>query len=308
MIIMKKLLLLVLLTTTIAASAQKVGDTIHAGNWLISGQLSLNLSQSYFSNWAAGGSSNLTTIGKYTMSADYAKDRHSWNNWLDLALGYSFFQNVSPMISEDKIEYITSYNYELKKPWYFSVVGKFATQFAKGYDYEVDSTVNFLSKFMAPAYFDIGPGIKYEPTDWFFVNFSPATASWVYVGDQRLANNGAFGLTPAERDANGDVIENASKLRTMFGAKLMAVLQYEIVKNVHLGTKLELFSNYLENPQNIIVNWQVLLGFTVNGWLNIDLQTTLLYDDKIMITDKDGNIGPRVQFREILMLSVNFSF
>ena len=161
---------------------------------------------------------------------------------------------------------------------------------------------------MAPAYFDIGPGIKYEPVDWFFVNFSPATASWVYVGDQRLANDGAFGLTPAVRDTNGVVTENASKLRTMFGAKLMAVLQYEIVKNVHLGTKLELFSDYLDNPQNIIVNWQVLLGFQVNGWLNIDLQTTLLYDDKIMITDKDGNIGPRVQFREILMLSVNFSF
>lgn len=304
----KKLLLFVLLTTTIAASAQKVGDTIHAGNWLISGKLSLNLSQSYFSNWAAGGTSNLTTIGKYTMSADYAKNRHSWNNWLDLALGYSFFKDASPMISENKIEYITGYNYELKKPWYFSVIGKFATQFAKGYDYEVDSSVNYLSKFMAPAYFDIGPGIKYEPTDWFFVNFSPATASWVFVNDQRLANDGAFGLTPAIRDTNGVVIENASKLRSMFGAKLMAVLNYEIVKNVNIGTKLELFSDYLDTPQNIIVNWQVLLGLKVNDWLNVDIQTTLLYDDKIMITDKDGNTGPRVQFREILMLSIGFSF
>ncbi len=43
-------------------------------------------------------------------------------------------------------------------------------------------------------------------------------------------------------------------------------------------------------------------------WLNIDLQTTLLYDDDIMITDKDGNIGPRAQFREFLMISVGYTF
>ncbi|MCF6170371.1 MAG: DUF3078 domain-containing protein [Bacteroidales bacterium] len=303
---MKKLLLLVLLTTTIAANAQKVGDTIHSGNWLISGKLSMNFSQSYFSNWLAGGSSNITMIGKYTMSANYAKNRHSWNNWFDLALGYSLFTDVKPLKTEDKIEYITSYNYSLKKPWYFTVVGKFASQFAGGYDYAVDSSVNYISKFMAPAYFDIGPGIKYEPNDWFLVNFSPATASWVLVMDQRLANEGAFGLTPADT-INGQV-QNAKMLRTMFGAKLMAVLKYEVAKNVIVGTKLELFSDYLDSPQNIIVNWQVLLGLKVNDWLNVDLQTTLLYDDKIMITDKDGNTGPRVQFREILMLSLGFSF
>ena len=303
---MKKLLLLVLLTTTIAANAQKAGDTIHAGNWIITGKLSLNLSQSYFSNWLAGGTSNVTMIGKYTMSANYTKNRHSWNNWLDLALGYSLFTDVEPLKTEDKIEYITSYNYSLKKPWYFTVVGKFASQFAGGYDYTVDSSVNYLSKFMAPAFIDVGPGIKYEPADWFFVNFSPATASWVLVMDQRLANEGAFGLTPADT-VNG-VVQNAKMVRSMFGAKLMAVLKYEVAKNIILGTKLELFSDYLDTPQNIIVNWQVLLGLKVNDWLNVDLQTTLLYDDKIMITDKDGNTGPRVQFREVLMLSIGFSF
>ena len=94
----------------------------------------------------------------------------------------------------------------------------------------------------------------------------------------------------------------------MFGAKLMAVLSYEIAKNVKLGTKLELFSDYLDTPQNIIVNWQILLGFKVNDWLNVDLQTTMLYDDKVMITDKNGNTGPRLQFMETLMLSVGFSF
>ena len=304
--IMKKLLLLILLTSSIAVSAQKVGDTIHAGNWLISGKLSINVSQSYFSNWSAGGTSSFTPTGKFTLNADYEKNKHSWKNWLDLSLGYSLFFDVEPLKSDDKIEYITAYNYQLSKSWYFTVMGKFATQFAKGYDYEVDSSTNYISKFMSPAYTDLGPGITYEPNDWFMVYMSPVTASWVIVNDQRLANEGAFGLTPA--DTINGVVQDASKRRSMFGAKLMAVLSYEIVKNVNLATKLELFSDYLDTPQNIIVNWQVLLGFKVNDWLNVDLQTTLLYDDKIMITDKDGNTGPRVQFREMLMLSVGFSF
>lgn len=305
---MKRILLLVLVTLTIGASAQKVGDTIRAGNWEISGKLSLNLSQSYFSNWSAGGTSSLTTIGKFNLSANYKKGKHGWNNWLDLALGYSLFADVEPLKTEDKIEYITAYEYELPKHWYFTVMGKFASQFAKGYDYAVDSSVNYVSRFMAPAWADIGPGIKYQPVDWFFVNLSPATAAWIIVNDQNLANAGAYGLTPAVTDTNGVVLENAKTVKTMFGAKMMVVLNYEVVKNVTLGTKLELFSDYLETPQNVDVNWQVLLGFKVNDWLNVDLQTTLLYDDDVMIVDKDGNVGPRAQFREFLMLSVGYSF
>lgn len=282
-------------------------DTIQLGNWTIMGKFSLNISQAYFSNWSQGGQSNFTTIGKFNLLVDYKKDRHGWNNYLDMALGYTVFMEDKPMKTEDKIEYITAYRYELHKHWYLTMMGKFASQFAKGYDYEVDSTT-YISKFMAPGYFDLGPGITYQPVDWFFVNLSPATAAWIVVNDQRLANEGAFGLDPAVLDTAGNVIEPAKRVRTMFGAKLISVLNYEIAKNITVGTKLELFSDYLQNPQNIDVNWQVLVGMKVNDWLNIDLQTTLWYDDDIMITDKDGNIGPRTQFRELLLLSIGYSF
>jgi hypothetical protein len=132
--------------------------------------------------------------------------------------------------------------------------------------------------------------------------------SWIIVNDQGLANLGSFGIDPAEFDEEGNVITPAKKVRTMFGAKLMVVLEKEVYKNINLGTKLELFSDYLQNPQNIDINWQVLIGLKVNDWLNVDIQTTLLYDDDVMITDSDGNTGPRVQFRQLLMLSVGYAF
>ena len=301
---MKRFLLITFLFATLASFSQ---DTIKKGNWIITGKVSMNLSQSYFANWSQGGINNLTTIGKYTMSANFEKNKHSWNNWLDLGLGYSLFLDAEPLKTEDKIEYITTYNYKFHKNWYLTVLGKFATQFAKGYDYEVDST-NYISNFMAPAYSDIGVGITYEPVDWFLVYLSPVTAAWIIVNDQKLADEGSFGLTPAVYDTNGVLISHAGKVKSMFGAKMMIVLKKEIVKNISVGTKLELFSDYLDNPQNIDVNWQALISLKVKDWLSVDLQTTLLYDDDVMITDKDGNVGPRTQFREFLMISIGYAF
>jgi hypothetical protein len=301
---MKKLFTLILLLSFFAVNAQ---DTIKMGNWIMMGKVSLNFSQSSFTNWSAGGENSITGIGRYNMSLNYQKGKQNFTNWLDLALGYSIIGKADPMKTDDKIEYIPGYAYQLSKNWYFSVMGKFSSQFAKGYDYATDSSV-YISKFMAPGYVDIGPGFKYKPNDWFMLNLSPATAAWIIVGDQRLADLGSFGIDPAILDTAGNIIQHADKSKFMFGAKLIAAVNKEVAKNITLGTKLELFSDYLDTPQNIMVNWQVLIGLKVNKWLSVDLSTELLYNDNVMITDKDGNTGPRTQFKEMLMLSVGYAF
>lgn len=84
------------------------------------------------------------------------------------------------------------------------------------------------------------------------------------------------------------------------------------MKNVKLTTTLGLFSNYLENPQNIDINWDLLVLMKVNKYITVSLNTNLIYDDDITITqDKDGDglnevNGPRTQFKEIL--AVGFSY
>ncbi len=300
---MKKLLVSLFLIASIAMQAQT--DTTHY--WTTSGKTSLNVNQNYFSNWAAGGESSFGLIGKVTLNANYKKEVHAWTNWLDLALGYSVIGKSNPMKTEDKIEYISSYTREIKNAWKFSVVGSFKSQFAKGYDYAMDSS-NFISKFMAPAYLDFGPGIQYKPNDHFLVNYSPLTGRWIVVNDQNLADAGAFGLQAAVTDSLGEVLSPAKKVKTMLGSKLMMTLNYEIFKNVNLGTKLELFSDYLNKPQNIVVDWQVMMGLKVNKWLNVDISTQMLYDNDVMITDKNGNVGPRVQFKQLMMVGLSYKF
>jgi hypothetical protein len=89
----------------------------------------------------------------------------------------------------------------------------------------------------------------------------------------------------------------------------------EFLKNVSFTTKLDLFSNYLKNPQNIVVNWETLLAFKVNKYISVTFNTLLIYDDKIKVKvdrNKDGILddvpGPRVQFKEILGAGFSYNF
>ena len=301
---MKKLLLILFVISGLTAMSQT--DTTKY--WKFENKASLNFSQSYFSNWSAGGENTLATTGKYTNNSNYAKGKHKWDNWLNLALGYSLIGDAKPLKTDDKIEFISSYGYDIHEKIYATILLTFKTQFANGYNYKEDSTV-YISKFMAPGTVDIGPGIEWKANDHFMINFSPVTAKWIIVNDQRLADAGSFGLDPAKVDTNGVIIEHASKVKSMFGAKVLAVLNYEIFKNVDFGTKLELFSDYLNNPQNIDINWQAGLTLKVNSWLNVNITTELIYDNDIMFANDDGTgFGPRTQFNENMQLGLVVSF
>ena len=72
-------------------------------------------------------------------------------------------------------------------------------------------------------------------------------------------------------------------------------------------TKLELFSDYLGNPQNIDVYWDFFATLAINNWLAVTLNTTLIYDDDVNIIDKDLNVGPRTQFREIFGIGLTYN-
>ena len=302
---MKKLLILIFIISGLTSMAQ-TSDTIK--NWNIENKVSLNFTQSYFSNWSAGGENTLATTAKYSILANYAKDKHKWDNWLDLGLGYSLIGENDPMKTDDKIELISSYGYKFHPKLYATILLTFKSQFAKGYDYKVDST-NYISKFMAPGTFDIGPGIEWKPNDFFSINFSPVTGKWIIVNDQVLADAGSFGLDPATVDTNGVITEHAKKVKSMFGAKALVLFTYEIFKNVNFNTKLELFSDYLNNPQNIDINWQVALTLKVNSWLNVNINTELIYDDDIIFHNDLGDpIGPRTQFNENMQLGLVATF
>lgn len=299
------LIILVLFLTTLGLQCQTKTDSTKL--WKVKGKASLNFNENYFSNWAAGGTNAYGIIGKYIMGANYHKDNKFWTNSFKLALGYSLIGNSKAMKTDDQIQIYSTYKIKWSKQWLFTLLGSIETQFANGYNYAVDSSTS-ISGFLAPVTIYLGPGIEYRPSKFLEIDFSPVTSRLVYVGSQRLADAGSFGLKPAVRDSSGNIIKHSSKAYYSFGARLYAKVNYDIAKNVNLNSQLSLFSDYLDHPQNINVDWQVLLGMKVNSWLNVDISTQMLYNDKVMITDKNGNTGPRLQFKQLLMVGIGYTF
>ena len=126
---------------------------------------------------------------------------------------------------------------------------------------------------------------------------APVSGKFTFVMDDKLAANGDFGVDPGKNS------------RSEFGAKVRFEYKNEVVKNVTIETSLDLFSNYLENPENIDVDWNVLINLKVNEYLSANLVTRLIYDDDIKIEDTDtGKSSPKVQFMEMFGVGLSLKF
>lgn len=306
---MKKYLPIVaILLFTSGIYAQDDADT----SWKVSNDVMLMVSQSSFTNWAPGGENNITLNGYYNFYGGYIKGNTKWETLLGLAYGQSKTGEQEYRKSEDKIDLQSTYGIKASEKWYYTLSLNFKSQFAKGFDYHDDVDTlgpEKISDFMAPGYISLGIGGEYRPKEYLSIYISPATARWIIVNDQDLADGGAFGVEGAKIDENGDPIPGTGETsRFEFGAYFRFLFVKDIAKNVNLNTKLELFSNYIENPQNIDVNWNTRIELKVNNWLSAMLGFDLVYDDNTPITDKDGNTGPRTQFKELLSVGLSYNF
>ena len=134
-------------------------------------------------------------------------------------------------------------------------------------------------------------------TDNISVFLSPLTGKFTFVTDDDLSAAGAFG------------VDAGKKMRSEMGAFVKFEGKTDVMKNVSLQTKLDLFSNYLNNPQNIDVDWKILINMKVNEYLSANLVSQLIYDDDIKILDPDsGESAPRVQFMEMFGAGLSFKF
>lgn len=279
-------------------------------SWTINCIFGLNGTQTSFVNWSAGGRNNVSVLGFLDASAWYKKNFIKWENDLKFALGGLRYTDSTGrrdglQKTDDRIDLASTFGYEFHKKWYYTVTGGFKTQSLNGFSYPNDSVR--ISKFMAPAYVSVSLGIEYAPQDWFNVYLSPLALKTTIVNDQVLSNAGAFGVQAAVTDTNGFILQEGKRVRYEIGAYFRMKFQKEIMKNIDMKTRLELFSNYLHNPQNIDVNAETVFSFKVNKWFSASLQWNLQYDDDIKVRDRKGNFGPRTQFKSVLGLGISYT-
>jgi len=308
---MKRIFMLaaaLLFMANISLNAQAPADTVKY--WKIGGDASLTVGQTALVNWSAGGVSSFSLNGLVNFHADYQKNKLLWTNNLIMAYGMYKEKDDDRSKSDDKIDFTSNFGYEMRKNWYYSVTAGFKSQFDKGFPEDQDTLYN--SNWFAPAYVTLGLGLTYQPSENLQLIIAPATYRMTIVNNERLADAGEYGLDGAEFEAINDstmiLVKHGPKLRHEFGFDLKFMWKVTIVKNVDFQTNLELYSNYLEDPQNIDVYWDNYFNFTINNWLSAQLTTSLIYDHDINITDSDGNSGPRTQFKQTFGLGLAYKF
>lgn len=309
---MKKILLS--LSVMFFASQMLFAQDAEKNNWTHGGFVGLNVSQSHFSNWTSGGQDNVNGLGTFKYNLNYLKGKSKWDNTLDLALGYSYFDfDMKPLKTDDRINFSSLYGYDVvKDELYITANLNFQSQFANGYDYKTDSTTR-ISAFLAPAYLTVGIGAQYTPSSWFSLNLAPASGRLTIVNDQNLADAGTFGVKGALYDpVTGELLEHGSKFRMELGAQLIANVNYEIFKNVVFSSKLIVFYDYLQDRElnaldknyscRLDFDWDNALVLKVNDWLNCNVTARLVYDEDVAPIEGDSFL----QFKEVLSVGISY--
>src|SRR5579863_8196573 len=133
-------------------------DTIPK-TWKKGGLFNLNFNQAALSNWSAGGDKSSLSLSTFLNAyAYYKKGKNSWDNTVDLAYGFVNTTSLGTRKSDDRIDLLSKYGYEIGKNWYAGILFNFRSQFAKGYAYPTDLPKELTSDFLSPAYVLLSPG------------------------------------------------------------------------------------------------------------------------------------------------------
>ncbi|MPN32769.1 hypothetical protein SDC9_180249 [bioreactor metagenome] len=222
-------------------------------------------------------------------------------------VGYGLLKqgaNSDFMKTDDRFDLLSKYGRQAGKSFYYAALLNFKTQMSVGRDYAKDSAK--ISNLLAPAYVLTAIGMDYKPNSYFSAFLAPLTGKLTIVNDKDLSSIGAFGVTPGEMMKG----EFGGYLRAAFSK---ADFKSELLKNLSLTSKLDLFSNYLKDPQNIDVGWENIIVFKVNKYITVNLNTNLIYDADILFdTNNSGSINEGdhslVQFKEIFGVGSMYKF
>ena len=250
-------------------------DTIPE-KWKLGGIFSLNLSQGSLSNWAAGGEKFSLSVNTFINAyAFYQKGKHSWDNNLDFYLGYVKTTTLGTRKNDDRVEYTSKYGYSLSPKLSIGGLFNIRTQFFKGYTYPDATTKIYSSNFFAPAYIILSPGIDYHPIKNLSIFLSPISARWILVKDTALSTQ--YGVDAGE------------KSDFQFGAYVSINYIANLGKAVTYTGKLDLFSNYLHNPQCVDIYMTNLFAVKLSKILSATYSLTLIYDDDVKLFGPQHN-------------------
>jgi hypothetical protein len=265
--------------------------------WNKGGAFSVTAGQTTLSNWSGGGTEAFSVNGTVSLYADYKKNRETWDNNLNVQYGYIKTKGVIGQTSANLLDFLSLYGHSIAPKWSISGLFRLRTQPFDGYAYEADDAGvvhgTFNSTIFAPAYITLAPGITYKPVKNLNIFFSPIGARGLLVANKFLSDRGAYG------------VDTGKTFKFEFGALLNARYTTNITKTIAYSGNLELYSNYLHNPQNIYVFWTNTFAAKLTKALAVTWNFNLAYDD---LYRPNPPAGPKLQTQSILGVGLMYNF
>lgn len=308
---MKKILLLIicfLTINTIFAQKGADNDSITSG-WVTTGKFTFLINQSAFSNWQPGGDNSFAGNAGINYDFNYDKDIWSWDNKLIASFGLTNNDDDGVRKSDDRMEFNSVLGKKMKrKNWNFSFFMNFKTQFIDGYDYEDDYTDKYpdrsnedfpTSGLIKPAYWSFGPGFLWKKSNNLNVNMAPITSKFTFLTSEIFEYNEDLVEYESSNDIEMYGVSPGESQLYELGLNIRAYYKFDVMENINIENILSFYSNYLNKPQNIDIDYTVNLVMKINNVFSTNLTFQAVYDD---------NAYQGIQMREVFGLGLNYHF
>jgi len=296
---MKKILLTVILAFAVSSTFAQVNEKEllkkneeaaaklkeeKPNGWVKKGTFTFLANQAAFNNWLAGGQSNISGNVGVNYDFNYKSNTWNWDNKIIAGYGLTKINGQDIQKSDDRLVLNSLAGKKAVGYWYYSLFFNFQTQFDSGFD--LASGIK-TSHFFSPAYFQFGPGMLWKKSDNLKVNIAPATSKLIIVHSHFTDLGPSFG------------VEQGKSSRYEFGAALNGYYKFNAIENVSIENILNLYSNYLEDAQNVDVDYTLNIVMKINKYMSTNLAFQTIYDD---------NAFRGFQTREVIGVGVNFGF
>jgi len=244
----------------------------------------LNMTQTGFDNWVAGGESAFAW--QLNLNYNFVRDiaQTTWSNTGKFAYGATRTGDADMRKSADeiKLESVLTYKLGSKINPFVAITGE--TQFAPGYSYAVEPTIE-ISAFMDPGYFRESLGAGYAISDGIAtrlgLSFKQTTTSAYPV--------------PYADDPSTVELET---FKSEVGAESVTDISLPVTETSVFSSKLELFSAFKALDETD-VNWDNTLQVKLSKYLNVNLNLKLVYDKDISV---------KRQIKQTMALGLNYTF
>ncbi len=268
--------------------------------WFFSWNGALHLTQSYISsNWHKGGNSNFNLFNKHLLTANYKKERISWNNELEwrLSLFTSNADTVGKLrVADDLLRLHSNFGYEssLLKNLFYTLDAEVRTQLFKMRE---ENKKTYLSGPLSPITTMLGLGAKYV-YDWksstygrklhFEFNLSPLAYDfrWSLSKDIDLTRHG---------------FKPNTNIYSAIGSMFRANLDFYITQSILWQSRLLFNTSY----KRVETEWENGLVFSISKYLSTRLNLALRFDDAVQIRE---SFFKRLQINQLLSFGIEVNF